>query len=115
MASGRVVLYRLIGITFASMIAVVLIVILSLQWRRVSIVVSGNKLKYGLLYNSAKKAVETDAIYEPGRYYVGAGSYFYEFPSTQQSVLFVTTAKDAKQQFSISGAFIAPMISALSA
>lgn len=115
MASGKVILYRLLGIIFASMVTIVLIVILALQWRKVAIVGFCNKTKYGLLYNTAKKSVETDTMYYPGRYYVGAGSYFYEFPSTQQSILFVPAAKEAKQQFAIGGAFIAPEVTALSA
>jgi hypothetical protein len=67
------------------------------------------------LYNTAKKAVETDKIYYPGRYYVGAGSHFYEFPSTQQSILFAPNASTVKQQFSIGGAYLVPEITALTA
>ena len=73
------------------------------------------QLKYGLLYNTAKKAVETDRIYYPGRYYVGAGSHFYQFPSTQESILFAGNDKNVKQQFSNGGAYLAPEIRGLTA
>lgn len=46
----------------------------------------------------------------PGRYYVGAGSHFLEFPSVQQSVIFKS---DDKQAFDTDGAFMAPVLRGL--
>ncbi len=62
------------------------------------------------MYNSGKKAVELDKLYTPGRYYVGAGSYFLEFPSIQRSIIF---RSDIKQNFDTKGAFITPVIRGL--
>ena len=39
----------------------------------------------------------------PGRYYVGAGSYFMEFPSTQKAIIFKS---DNKQAFDTTGAYV---------
>ena len=110
MASSDVSKIRAFCIIFAVCILIVLIVILSLQWRKVDAVVSTNQLNVGLLYNSGKKSVELDKLYTPGRYYVGAGSYFLEFPSIQKTIIF---RSDAKQNFDTNGAFISPVIRGL--
>jgi len=111
MGQKEVKLFRLCWICFAASALIVAIVILSLQWRKVDIVIFQLiQLKIGLLYNSGKKAVELDKIYYPGRYYVGAGSYFLEFPSTQKAIIFKS---DGKQSFPTDGAFMAPVIRGL--
>lgn len=63
-----------------------------------------------MLYNSGKKAVELDQLYLPGRYYVGAGSYFLEFPSIQKAIIFKS---DNKQNFATDGTYTVPIIKGL--
>lgn len=49
-------------------------------------------------------------MYRPGRYYVGAGSYFLEFPSSQRVILFKS---ESKQNYDTKGAFTMPTLQGL--
>lgn len=55
------------------------------------------------MYNSGKKGLDSNTLYQPGRYYVGAGSHFMEFPSTQKAIIFKS---DNKQAFDTAGAYV---------